>query len=297
MPALILLALLLLAASVWWLSRPLRKAPGPAASSERAELEALRSRLLVQLNELDAERADHGIEENTARDEESRLSAELAAVLKRIEALPPEAGAAPLPLPARTRVLATTGMLLLLAAAAGGLYLWQNAANLQGFWLAARSGSDSQRMPPMVFEMVARLEQRLAEQPDDAQAWARLGRSYQVLQQPDKARDAYAKAYALAPDNVSILSDYAWMVFNENPGETTGLALTLYTRLGRLDPEHADALWFLGLAAYQKGDLRGALRTWERLAKKLPAGSAELAELHRAMQVARNQVAGKKPHP
>ena len=99
MPALILLALLLLAASVWWLSRPLRKAPGPAASSERAELEALRSRLLAQLSELDAERADHGIDENTARDEDSRLSVELAAVLKRIEALPPATGAAPARLP------------------------------------------------------------------------------------------------------------------------------------------------------------------------------------------------------
>src|SRR3970040_830164 len=136
--------------------------------------------------------------------------------------------------------------------------------------LAAGSGADSARVPPMVFEMVAKLEKRLAEQPNDPEGWARLGRSDVVRARKDKALTAYAKAYELAPENVAVLSDYAWLVFNENPGTTSGLVQTLYSRLYKLDPAHPDALWFLGFSAYQQGDYRQAIILWERLLKLLP---------------------------
>lgn len=285
------LALTLFAGSLWWLSRPLRTAP--AAAGERDDLESLRDRLIAQLNELDAERADRGIDATVGREEELRLSAELAGVLKRLEGLtaaPAGPGAA---LASRAMWPVMTALASLLALGAG-LYLWQNAANLNGFVRAAGGGLATANVPPMVFEMVAKLEKRLAEQPDDAAGWARLGRSYVVLQKSDKALAAYARAHELAPDNVEVLSDYAWLVFSAQPGKTVGLAHTLYTRLNRLDPENVDALWFLGLAAYQKGEPAAALKIWERLAKKLPPASPELVELKKAMQVARDEAAGRK---
>lgn len=289
MIALFILAALLLVITLWWLSRPLRATAAVSAVSERADLEQLRDRLVAQLNELDAERADRGIDSAVAQDEELRLSAELASALKRLEGLAPSVAGATLAVPRHTALAATALLTAVLLVIGGGLYAWQNAGKLQGFLLAAGSGVDSARVPPMVFEMVVKLEKRLAAQPNDPEGWARLGRSYVVMERKDKALAAYAKAYELEPDNVAVLSDYAWLVFNESPGATTGLVATLYNRLNKLEPAHPDALWFLGFTAYQQGDYRKALGPWERLLKLLPAEDPGREHLKQAITSAREK--------
>lgn len=290
MAALLLLALSTLFVTVWWLSRPLRIPQASTAANEYADLTQLRDRLLTQLNELDAEQADKGIDPTVARDEELRLSAELAMVLKRLESLA-ASGNEPVPVVARSGTWAMTAAVAGIMLAAGvGLYAWQNASHLQGFVLAAKSGVSNPGLPPQVFEMVAKLEKRLAAQPNDAEGWSRLGRSYVVLEQKQKALAAYAKAYELAPDNVAVLSDYAWLVFNENPAVTTGLVQSLYQRLAKLAPTHPDALWFLGFSAYQQGDFRKAVSQWERLLKLLPAQDPGRQHLQQAIDSARQKI-------
>lgn len=290
MTALLLLAVFTLTATVWWLSRPLRVPPLSGSTGGRADLEQLRDRLLTQLNELDAERADQGIDSDVARDEERRLSADLVSILKRLEGRAEPSATGSAKLPQRRALLTTAALAAMLLVIGGGLYTWQNAVNLRGFLQAAGSGADHARLPPMVFDMVAKLEKRLAEQPDDAQGWARLGRSYTVLERKDKALVAYAKAHELAPNDVAILSDYAWLVFNENPGVTTGLVQTLYDRLAKLKPAHPDALWFLGFSAHQRGDYRTAIRHWERLLKLLPVDDPGRRHLQQAIASAREKV-------
>lgn len=289
MIALFSLAVLLLLVTLWWLSRPLRANSVKGAVSERADLEQLRDRLVAQLNELDAERSDHGIDKAVGQDEELRLSAELASVLKGLEGLVPAVSEAGQTLPRRLTLVTTALLAAILLAIGTGLYVLENAGKLQGFMLAASSGADSTRVPPMVFEMVAKLEKRLAEQPNDAEGWARLGRSYVVMERKDKALSAYAKAYELAPNNVAVLSDYAWLVFNENPGVTTGLVATLYGRLNKLEPAHPDALWFLGFTAFQQGDYRQAIGLWERLLKVLPVEDPGREHLRQAIDSAREK--------
>lgn len=287
---LLLLALALFVLVLWWLTRPLWQPVAPAATSERADLEPLRDRLLTQLGELDSERADRGMDADVAAQEEQRLTAELAAVLKQIEA--GESAAQPVASGAVDRrrtwqaTLAVGAVVLVLGA---GLYLWTNAGNLQGYWLAAESGAAGARVPPMVFDMVKRLEKKLAENPEDAGGWARLARSYMVLERKDKALTAYARAYALNPDNPEVLSDYAWILFNDNPQATTGLVNDLYSRLNRLQPEHPDALWFMGFAALQKGETGKTLMYWERLLKLLPPGDTGREPLQQAIQGVRSR--------
>lgn len=289
MIALLVLALVLLAASVWLMLRPLRAGAPPAADaavSERGELTQLRDRLLGQLRELDAERADRGMDDASAADEEARLAAELAAVLKRLEAVPatvaPVAGTAGRRWPA---VLAVAAVL----AVGAGLYGWQNAENLHGFVLAERTGANSVRVPPMVFDMVVRLEQRLRDQPGDAEGWARLARAYAVMERTGDALAAYERSYALAPDNPAMLADYAWLLFNQDPSQTTGRVGELYARLYRLDARNPDALWFLGFAAYQQGEFRQATGYWERLLKLLPPEDPGRVHLEQAIASARQQ--------
>jgi cytochrome c-type biogenesis protein CcmH len=56
----------------------------------------------------------------------------------------------------------------------------------------------------MINAMVERLAARLEQQPDDVEGWSRLGRAYMVLHRPDKARDAYARALRLRPDDAAL---------------------------------------------------------------------------------------------
>ena len=57
--------------------------------------------------------------------------------------------------------------------------------------------------------MVGNLAARLEQQPDDVEGWAQLGRSYMVLNEPQKARDAYAHALKLKPDDAALKEAYA----------------------------------------------------------------------------------------
>ena len=56
----------------------------------------------------------------------------------------------------------------------------------------------------MILAMVGKLAARLENEPDDVEGWTRLGRSYMVLNQPDKAREAYAHALKLKPDDATL---------------------------------------------------------------------------------------------
>jgi cytochrome c-type biogenesis protein CcmH len=75
----------------------------------------------------------------------------------------------------------------------------------------ARATADAtpEQRQAMIRGMVEKLAARLEQQPDDVDGWTRLGRSYLVLHQPDKARDAYARALQLRPGDAALQQAYA----------------------------------------------------------------------------------------
>jgi cytochrome c-type biogenesis protein CcmH len=73
----------------------------------------------------------------------------------------------------------------------------------------AAEGAAPEERRAMIETMVARLAARLEQQPDDAEGWARLGRSYLVLDEPVTARDAYAHATRLKPDDTALAAALA----------------------------------------------------------------------------------------
>ncbi len=66
--------------------------------------------------------------------------------------------------------------------------------------------------------MAERLAARLKKQPNDAQGWAILARSYDVMGQLPDALMAYKKASTLLPDDQALLADYAKAVARANQG-------------------------------------------------------------------------------
>lgn len=288
-----IVALLIAVATAWYLARPLARSVVTDDRERRNQLQQLRDRLLVQLDELDVEEGDRNIDTTVLSDERSRLEAELAAVLHELET--PKGKKKKKKTKAESRrgwavALAIFGVVLPLTAA--GLYAL-NQRPVLAYLSNPQAPPANASMPPMVMEMVARLEKRMAEQPDDADGWHRLGRAYAVLGRGEAANAAYARAYKLTPDDPQLVAEYAAFLYEGDPQNTSGQVFGLFTRLLELNPENPDALWFLGFAAYQKGDHRKALGYWDRLLKALPADSPE-AEHLRAITAKTRQQLGKK---
>ncbi|MHB8741846.1 MAG: tetratricopeptide repeat protein [Sulfuricaulis sp.] len=245
------------------------------------QYQQLRDRLLTQLNELDMEEGDRNIDKAVVKDERRRLEVELAQALRELETLNAGRGKkkgkkAKQELH-RGWIIAIVVFGLVLPLSAAVLYTLNQRQTLS-YLLNPKAPSDA-AVPPMVLEMVARLEKHLAEQPDDAAGWFRLGRAYAVLGRPDAARAAYDHAYKLTPNDPQVIAEYAGFLYSSDPQNTGGQAFILYTRLLKLEPENQDALWYLGFAGYQQGDYKLALKYWRHLLKGLPANSPEAEHL------------------
>lgn len=132
-------------------------------------------------------------------------------------------------------------------------------------------------------ERINQLEEQVRVSPDDAMSWARLGRSYLNIKRPADAERAYARAYALEPKNVVILGTYAGIVFAKNPRDMEGKALDLYKQLHAIDPEQPDGLWFLGLAAYNEGNIGRSIELWTKLLNILPPETEGYASVRSAL--------------
>ncbi len=148
---------------------------------------------------------------------------------------------------------------------------------------AARQMSAQDRMT-MIRGMVAGLAERLAEEPEDAEGWARLARSYRVLGEKDKAREALAQLARLRPDDVGALTAYAQSMVQAADGGALPRSLgAVIDRVLALDPDNRSALWIAGLVAEQAGSAATARRHWRRLRARLPEGSSERADLDRRL--------------
>lgn len=293
------LAALLLVATAVFLAWPLRAVSQAAGRREELyhQLVARRERLLAQLNELDVEEGDRNVDASVAADERVRLEAELAEVLRELDRLgapPPSEAAHREGVSRRQWYAGLVALLVLLPGAAGGLYWLHFTPPPEDVLELATPGQIS---PQQILAMVARLEQRLKAQPEDPQGWARLGRSYAVLGRMEEAEQAYGRAWRLAPDNRQILEEYAWLLYNKDPSYTGEPVRSLYTRLHQLDPDNREALWFLGLVAYQQRDFRVALGYWERLLKSLPPQDPTAESLRTVIEKARAQARGRPPAP
>ena len=137
----------------------------------------------------------------------------------------------------------------------------------------------------MIRGMVERLAARLAQAPDDVEGWRRLARARLVLGEIDAAREAAANAASRAPDNVEVLLELADLHAPASPAEPLGaFFLETLRRVLALRPDHAQALFFLGMDAYRRDDRLSARRYWEKLLTVLPADAPVAADIRRRVE-------------
>lgn len=140
--------------------------------------------------------------------------------------------------------------------------------------------------------MVGRLAARLKDNPEDAEGWMMLGRSYAVMRRFGDSSEAYAKAVARVPDDAQLLADYADSLAMAQGRTLSGEPEKLLKRALAVDPNNVKALVLAGTAAFDRNDRSGAIRYWERALSVLP-GESEMAQRVRASIAEAGGSAGK----
>lgn len=119
---------------------------------------------------------------------------------------------------------------------------------------------------PDIAQMVASLAARLEQQPDDVNGWKMLGRSYTTLGNFPAAVSAYQKAVELESAlNAQTLVDLAVAVAQADGQQLTPRAVSAFENALAIDPNHPEALFYGGIAAFNRGDVGLAADRWERL--------------------------------
>ena len=127
-------------------------------------------------------------------------------------------------------------------------------------------------------KMVNGLAEKMKTDPNNAEGWLMLGKSYKYLKQYAKSVDAFEKAYKLSGDKPDVMLQYADALSFANDQQVTGKAAELVFKALALEPNNPNALWLAGMAKAQAGEFMAAKKLWTQLATTLPEGSEALQE-------------------
>ncbi|MGJ0485949.1 MAG: c-type cytochrome biogenesis protein CcmI [Methylomicrobium sp.] len=128
-------------------------------------------------------------------------------------------------------------------------------------------------------KMVAGLAEKMKANPDDAEGWLMLGKSYKYLEQYPKAADAFANAYRLMGDKPDVMLLYAEALAFSADKNLAGKPSELIFKALNIEPENPNGLWLAGLAKVQQGDSKAAAALWRKLESQLPEGSEPRKEM------------------
>ena len=125
--------------------------------------------------------------------------------------------------------------------------------------------------PPDIAQMVSSLAARLKAQPDDVNGWKMLGRSYMTLGDFPAAVTAYQNAVELESAlNAQTLVDLAVAIAQADGQQLTPRAVSAFENALAIDPNHPEALFYGGIAAFNRSDVTLAADRWERLLSTNP---------------------------
>lgn len=284
----------LAAAVVVFVLRPLlsQRAGSDAVSRKAANLAVYRD----QLKELDAELAAGKIapaDHQRAREELQARMLEDVDASAAAEAAPRRAGRG--------------------AALAVGIAVPVLAIAVYAF-VGTPAGLDPHEAPgpfseAQVEAMVERLAAKMRENPDDADGWKMLGRSYAVLGRFADAVDAYSKAALRAPNDAALLADFADALAMARGQSLQGEPEKLVLKALQIDPKNLKALALAGTAAFHRNDFKRAAEYWERMLPLVPPDSEDARAIKENVAEARAKAgvpaapaapvakAGAAPHP
>jgi cytochrome c-type biogenesis protein CcmH len=153
----------------------------------------------------------------------------------------------------------------------------------------AEQGNEKSMTQESIEKMVAEFASKMEKEPDNLQGWAMLARSYRILGRNADAEKAYARAGSFVDSDPQLLADYADTLAANANGSFAGKPLQLINKALALDPNNLLALWLSGTADFNVQNYKGAVQSWEKLAKQLPADSNEARTIAASIAEARSK--------
>lgn len=131
---------------------------------------------------------------------------------------------------------------------------------------------------PDIDTMVASLQKKMEQNPDNVKGWFMLGRSYMVLKRYSDAAKSYERALKLKPDSADIMLSLADSLAMTQQGSISGRPAELINKALQIEPNNVTALWLGGMAARQSGDDFLAVKRWQKV-KRLVQDPTEKTEV------------------
>ncbi|WP_454814911.1 c-type cytochrome biogenesis protein CcmI [Labrys neptuniae] len=156
-----------------------------------------------------------------------------------------------------------------------GLYAYLGSPSNPDQPLAARLDSNIENAS--LDELVARVEAKLAENPEDGRGWELMAQIYLRQGRFEDAKQAYANALRLLGSTAERETNFGVAVVAAADRMVTADAKAAFQRALKLNPTEFRAAYFLGLAKEQDGDKKGAIEAWQALI----AGNPDAADFLR----------------
>ena len=244
-----------------------------------------------QLEEIEDERTRGLVDNGEAAGARVEVARRLLASADRMDAQSP-----PPPLPESKRAtvaLATAAAIPLFTLA---LYLTHGSPGLPSFPATARTQMPIERA--QISDLVAKVEARLREHPEDGDGWDVIAPVYYKLERFRDAANAYARAARLKGETVRRLAGLAESAVLAADGIVTEEARAAYERILALEPGRPEPRFWLALAKEQDGKLEPALSDYRALLSDAPADAPWRAAVESRIADVGRRIAGvDKPDP
>lgn len=139
------------------------------------------------------------------------------------------------------------------------------------------SQTDGQMSQQGIEANVAAMAKRLEQNPNDADGWAMLGRSYVNLEKYREASDAYARATALKTNDADLLVEYAFALAMTNGRQLQGRPAELIKQALKIAPDNPKVLQLAGTAEFETKNYKQAIVYWQKLLE-MTSGDQELTQ-------------------
>lgn len=150
--------------------------------------------------------------------------------------------------------------------------------------------------PQSIEEMTARLEQTVQQQPESAEAWYFLGRTYMAQERAGDAAKAFERAVEIAGRAPELLGQWAQALYFAEGKQWSEQMQALTDEALKTDAQEVTSLGLLGIAAYESQRYADAVRYWERLVAVLPEQDPSRAAIVGGIERAREQMGeGQQP--
>lgn len=141
--------------------------------------------------------------------------------------------------------------------------------------------------PAQLAAWVPRLEARVRQQPDDAQAWHHLAKATEAQGRFAESVSAYRQWFARVPPQADALLDYAVTLGMGHQQSLLGEPEAAIALALKIEPHHVQALVLSGSAAFEAADYPRAVTQWQKALTYAPSDAPVRASVQ--AQVAQAQ--------